>query len=51
MDAKVLADRLGHAKASFTLDMYTHLFEEQRQNSAVSIVGFISSVRGSNASR
>lgn len=41
MNAKVLADRLGHAKASFTLDVYTHLFEEQRQNSAVSIAGLL----------
>lgn len=37
MDAKVLADRLGHARASFTLDVYTHLFDEQRVNSAVSV--------------
>lgn len=29
VDPKVLADRLGHARASFTLDVYTHLFEEQ----------------------
>ena len=37
MDAKMLADRLGHSRASFTLDVYTHLFEEQRANSAVSL--------------
>ncbi len=37
MDAKVLADRLGHSRASFTLDVYTHLFDEQRANSAVSL--------------
>ena len=37
MDAKVLADRLGHSRASLTLDVYTHLFEEQRANSAVSL--------------
>ena len=41
MDAKVLADRLGHARASFTLDVYTHLFDEQRQNSAVSILDLL----------
>ncbi len=28
VDPKVLADRLGHARASFTLDVYTHLFEQ-----------------------
>jgi integrase len=37
MAPKVLADRLGHARASFTLDVYTHLFDEQREASAVSV--------------
>ena len=41
VDPKVLADRLGHARASFTLDVYTHLFEEQRSNSAVSLLAFL----------
>ena len=41
MDPKMLADRLGHARASFTLDVYTHLFEEQRASSAVSIASLI----------
>jgi integrase len=41
MDPKVLADRLGHSRASFTLDVYTHLFEEQRANSAVSLLDFL----------
>ena len=41
MDPKVLADRLGHAKASFTMDVYTHLFEEQRASSAVSLTSFL----------
>lgn len=45
VDPKVLADRLGHAKASFTLDVYTHLFEEQRANSAVSLLDFLPSAR------
>ncbi len=40
MDAKMLADRLGHARASFTLDVYTHIFEEQREQSAVSLLAF-----------
>ena len=43
VDPKVLADRLGHARASFTLDVYTHLFEEQRANSAVSLLDFLPS--------
>ena len=41
MDPKVLADRLGHSRASFTLDKYTHLFEEQRASSAVSLLDFL----------
>lgn len=41
MDAKVLADRLGHSRASFTLDHYTHLFESQRAQSAVSLLDFL----------
>lgn len=40
-DPKVLADRLGHARASFTLDTYTHLFEDQRVTAAVSILDFL----------
>lgn len=43
MDAKVLADRLGHARASFTLDRYTHLFESQRAKSAVNLTGWLTS--------
>ncbi len=43
MNAKMLADRLGHARASFTLDVYAHLFEEQRMASAVSISGLVPS--------
>ncbi len=41
VDPKMLADRLGHARASFTLDRYTHLFAEQRQQSAVSLLDFL----------
>lgn len=41
MDPKVLADRLGHSRASFTLDRYTHLFESQRAKSAVSLLDFL----------
>ncbi len=43
MDPKVLADRLGHSRASFTLDTYTHLFEEQREESAFSLMDYLHS--------
>jgi NADPH:quinone reductase-like Zn-dependent oxidoreductase len=41
---RVLADRLGHARASFTLDVYTHLFDEQREAAAVSVQSLIGSL-------
>jgi len=41
MDPKVLADRLGHSRVSFTLDVYPHLFEEQKEASAVSIQALV----------
>jgi integrase len=41
MDPATLADRLGHTRKSFTLDTYTHFFEEQRASSAVSILDFL----------
>lgn len=43
VDPKVLADRLGHSRASFTLDTYTHLFEEQRETAAISLLDFLPS--------
>lgn len=37
VDPKALAQRLGHAKASFTLDVYAHTFEAQREAAALSL--------------
>lgn len=37
LDARTVADRLGHRDPSFTLRKYTHVFEEQRQTAAVSL--------------
>ena len=34
IDLKTLADMLGHAQLSTTLNMYTHSFEEQKQKAA-----------------
>lgn len=45
MDPKLLADRLGHQRASFTLDRYTHLFDEQRESSAISVADWLSEAR------
>lgn len=41
VDAKSLADRLGHSRASFTLDRYVSLFEEQRELAAVSLAAWL----------
>ena len=34
--AKVVSDRLGHTDVGFTLNTYTHLFDEQRREAAMS---------------
>lgn len=34
---KVVAERLGHADASMTLRVYTHVYEEQRREAALSL--------------
>lgn len=41
VDAATIADRVGHTRASFTLDVYTHLFDEQRTAAAVSILDML----------
>jgi integrase len=33
--AKVVSDRLGHANVGFTLQVYTHIYDEQRREAAV----------------
>ena len=33
--AKVVGDRLGHANVAFTLSVYTHLYDDQRQAAAI----------------
>ena len=42
MDPRALADRLGHARASFTLDTYAHLFEERVQPIVADLSGLLS---------
>jgi len=37
LDPKALADRLGHSRASLTLDLYAHTFEEQRERAALTL--------------
>ncbi|CAM4161792.1 tyrosine-type recombinase/integrase [Deinococcus marmoris] len=42
LDPKVLADRLGHSRASISLDIYGHVFEEQRDRAALSLTQLVS---------
>jgi integrase len=39
---KVVADRLGHAKPSMTLDVHTHSDDEAQRNAAIGIDGVLS---------
>lgn len=48
VDPKELAHRLGHARASFTLDRYTHLFAEHRSASTTSLLDFLPKAGQSN---
>ena len=40
-NAKAVADRIGHARASFTMDRYTHLFEGQREELALNLSDYL----------
>ena len=41
-NAKAVADRVGHARASFTMDRYTHLFDSQREELALNLGDYLS---------
>jgi integrase len=40
-DPRTIADRVGHKNASFTLDRYSKMFEEQRQATAISLADLL----------
>ena len=44
-DVKTVQENLGHATASFTLDIYGHVTEQMKQASASRMEQFIHSVR------
>lgn len=37
IDAKTVAERLGHARASFTVDTYTHLLDEHGERAVFNV--------------
>lgn len=47
-DIKTVQENLGHHTASFTLDVYGHVTEQMRKNSADRMEAFIKSVQGNN---
>jgi integrase len=40
-DSKLIANQIGHADSAFTTRLYTHLFEEDLQGAAVSLLDFV----------
>lgn len=44
--AKVVADRLGHADATFTLKVYTHVYDDQRAAAALPLDELLGSLSG-----
>ncbi len=46
MDAKTLAGILGHTKASFTLDTYTHTTGDMQKRAAEIVGGFLTDYLG-----
>ena len=46
VDAKTLSGILGHTKASFTLDTYTHVTGDMHRNAAEIVGGFMTELLG-----
>ena len=42
IDARTIADRIGHTDAAFTLRRYAHVFEEQRRAAAIPLLELLS---------
>lgn len=48
LDARTIADRVGHTNPAFTLRQYTHLFEEQRLAAAVPLDELLTPIGAAN---
>lgn len=42
MDARTIADRIGHTDPAFTIRRYAHVFEEQRRAAAIPLLELLS---------
>lgn len=40
-DAKLIADQIGHTDPAFTMRLYTHLFDDDRQGAAINLEGLL----------
>lgn len=43
VDARTIAERIGHTDPSFTLKRYAHVFEEQRRAAAIPLLELLAS--------
>jgi integrase len=41
LDARTIADRVGHTNPAFTMKVYRHAFEEQRRAAAISLTDLL----------
>jgi integrase len=48
VDARTIADRIGHTDAAFTLQRYAHVFEDQRKAAAIPLLRLLSNSSGVN---
>jgi integrase len=46
VDARTIADRIGHTDAAFTLQRYAHVFEDQRKAAAIPLLRLLSPPKG-----
>lgn len=49
VDARTIADRIGHTDAAFTLKRYAHVFEDQRKAAAIPLLRLLSTPKGDSA--
>jgi integrase len=49
VDARTIADRIGHTDPAFTLKRYAHVFEDQRKAAAIPLLRLLSTPKGEPA--
>jgi integrase len=46
VDARTIADRIGHTDPAFTLKRYAHVFEDQRKAAAIPLLRLLAKPQG-----